>query len=204
MYKAALTVETQKVLDKIQSLDVLRDFYLAGGTALALQLGHRKSIDLDFFTPNQLSNDLLTQSLIPFKPTITQQDKMTLNTLIDNVKVSFLNYPYPLLEKTVRFQNIELASVLDIACMKLIAVAQRGTKKDFVDLYTILNTYKLGEILQACEKKYQGVNYQRLHILKSLVYFDDANNDPNPDYLIPTNWNNIKGVLGRSCKHSGQ
>jgi len=83
--------------------------------------------------------------------------------------------------------------------MKIVAVAQRGTKKDFVDLFVILqNNYSLEEILGAFDKKYLGTNYQKLHILKSLVYFADAENDPEPDYLTPISWDEVKRLL-TSC-----
>lgn len=88
---------------------------------------------------------------------------------------------------------------LDIACMKIAAISQRGTKKDFVDLYVLLQKYTLDEMLKAFEKKYTGTSYQKLHILKSLVYFDDAENDPEPDYISPIKWEDVKNLLTSSA-----
>lgn len=198
MHEETLYIETKNVLEKIQTRETLRGFYLAGGTALALQLGHRKSVDLDFFSQNYPAQESLLQNLNKYQPTVLQQDEGTLDIFIDKVKISFFEYKYPLLEKTVKYKAIELAQLLDIACMKIAAVAQRGTKKDFADLYMLLQKYSLDEILKAFEKKYRGINYHKLHILKSLVYFDDADNDPEPDYLLKLNWVDIKAFI-TSC-----
>lgn len=195
MYEETLYLKTKNTLSKIQDEKILEDFYLAGGTALALQLGHRKSIDLDFFSKDYPKQDVLLQSLSKYNPTIAQNSIGTLDTFIDDVKVSFFNYSYSLLKDTVTFNNVELASIIDIACMKLVAISQRGTKKDFVDLYVILQKYKFDEILEAFERKYDSMNYQKLHILKSLVYFEDAEADPEPDYLTPIKWDEVKEYL---------
>ena len=195
MHEETLYIKTKNTLEKIQAVPTLQGFYLAGGTALALQLGHRKSIDLDFFSQKYPSQEQLIQALNRYQPVIAQRATGTLDVFIDEVKVSFFDYKYPLLKTTILFKQIELASTLDIACMKIAAISQRGTKKDFVDLYVLLQKYTLGEILDAFEKKYKGVGYQKLHILKSLVYFDDAENDPEPDFLTPINWKDVKSYL---------
>ncbi|MFZ2664035.1 MAG: nucleotidyl transferase AbiEii/AbiGii toxin family protein [Patescibacteria group bacterium] len=199
MHEETLYIETKNVLEKIQAEETLKVFYLGGGTALALQLGHRKSVDLDFFSQNYPAQELLLQHLNKYKPTVIQQDKGTLDVFIDKVKISFFEYKYPLLERTIKYKEIELAQLLDIACMKIAAISQRGTKKDFVDLYVLLQKYSLNEILKAFEKKYKKVNYHRLHILKSLVYFDDADSDPEPDYLLNISWADVKAFITSSA-----
>jgi predicted nucleotidyltransferase component of viral defense system len=199
MHEETLYLKTKTTLEKLQNETILKDFYLAGGTALALHLGHRKSIDLDFFSQKYPSQEQLIQVLNKYKPLITQQATGTLDVFIDEVKVSFFEYKYPLLETTISFKQTKLASLLDIACMKIAAISQRGTKKDFVDLYVLLQKYTLGNILDAFEKKYLGIEYQKLHILKSLVYFDDAENDPEPDYLTPIKWEEVKSYLKASA-----
>jgi predicted nucleotidyltransferase component of viral defense system len=199
MYEETLYLKTKNTLEKIQNEHIIKSFYLAGGTALALQLGHRKSIDLDFFSHTYPSQEQILQNLNKHKPTIILQDRGTLDVFIDEVKVSFFDYKYTLLEDTIPYKQIRLASALDIACMKITAISQRGTKKDFVDLYVLLQKYSLEQILQAFEKKYAGTNYHKLHILKSLVYFDDAERDPEPDYLFPIHWNEVKRVLTASA-----
>ena len=134
MHEETLYLETKNVLERIRAEGILKDFYLAGGTALALQLGHRKSIDLDFFSKNYPSkNEVLVREFEKYHPTISMEDEGTLSLFIDEVKVSFFKYKYKLLEKPAYYNGVKLASVLDIACMKLIAISQRGAKKDFVD-----------------------------------------------------------------------
>ena len=199
MHEETLYLKTKNTLEKIRHEEMLNSFYMAGGTALALQLGHRKSVDLDFFSQNYPSHERLLQTFGKYQLIIVQQAKGTLDVFIDDVKVSFFEYKYPLLEDTHPYKQIKLASTLDIACMKIAAIAQRGTKKDFVDLYVLLQSFTLDEILRAFEKKYAGTVYQRLHILKSLVYFDDAENDPEPDYISPIKWKDVKHLLTSSA-----
>ena len=199
MHEETLYLKTKIALEKVQNEIILKNFYLAGGTALALQLGHRKSIDLDFFSQNYPAQEQLLQSLEEYQPVVAQQAKGTLDVFVYDVKVSFFEYKYPLLENTHPYNQIKLASILDIACMKIAAISQRGTKKDFVDLYVLLQKYTFDEILKAFEKKYTGTSYQKLHILKSLVYFDDAENDPEPDYISPIKWEDVKNLLTSSA-----
>ncbi|PIZ47439.1 hypothetical protein COY32_01715 [candidate division WWE3 bacterium CG_4_10_14_0_2_um_filter_41_14] len=184
MFPQTLYPKTKQVLDKLSEHDFLSDFYLAGGTGLALQLGHRKSIDLDFFAQKPFDRDILLQNLSAFSPTITQEAPGTIDCIIDTVKVSFLLYTYPLISNMSQFEKVSVASINDIACMKLSAISSRGAKKDFIDLYVILESgFTLTALFEMFEQKFTGVSYNRMHILKSLVYFDDATNDPEPEYL---------------------
>lgn len=198
MHEETLYLKTKNALEKVRAEELLQSFYLAGGTALALQLGHRKSIDLDFFSQKYPPHEQLLQALKKYQPTIVQQSTGTLDIFINEVKISFFEYVYPLLENTIKYKELEIASPLDIACMKISAISQRGSKKDFVDLYFLLQKYTLDELFTAFEKKYKGIKYQRLHILKSLVYFDDAESDPEPDYIKPVKWEDVKKLLLKS------
>lgn len=192
MYQEALYPKTATVLKSLRKVDLLSQFYLAGKTGLALQLGHRKSIDLDFFTSEFPSRDILLQNFSSLKPEVLFETQGTIDLEVKTVKVSFLEYHYPLLTQLLDFENIKVASVLDIACMKLSAISSRGTRKDFFDLFFILEKYSLKEILRSFEKKYVNVHYNKVHILKSLLYFSDAELDPEPDMLVKTNWGQIK------------
>ena len=200
MHPQTLYPKTKQVLNKLSDLSFLKGWYLAGGTGLALQLGHRKSIDLDFFTDKFPKRDLLLSDLKHLTPTIIQEAPGTMDLNVHNVKVSFLEYKYPILEKLVSFEKVKVASILDISCMKVSAVSSRGSKKDFIDLYFVLQKKTLDEIFTAFKKKFEGVEYQKLHLLKSLVYFSDADNDPNPDYIENVNWEEVKDDLEEKVK----
>jgi len=201
MYPQTLYPKTKQVLDKLKNLKIPGDWYLAGGTALALQLGHRKSIDLDLFTDNFPKRDILVSALKHLSPTIIQEAQGTLDTNIDSVKLSFLEYKYPMIEEFADFDGFKLASIIDIACMKITAISSRGSKKDFFDIYFILKSYPLGKIMDVFPKKYQGVNYQISHILKSLSYFEDAEKDPDPDMTNDTSWQQIKTAIEKEVEN---
>lgn len=152
------------------------DFYLAGGTALALQLGHRDSVDFDFFSEKDFdTRDLFEKLKEIFKDhkiRKVQDEKNTLTVIIDeDIKLSFFTYKYPLLNSLIFEKYIKLASVEDIACMKLSAIVSRSTEKDYVDLYFILQDNKLAKLLELSQKKFPSLDANL--IIKSLTYFND-------------------------------
>jgi len=200
MFEKAIDSKTRQVLRKIRETQVLENFYLAGGTALSLILGHRKSIDLDFFSSSFPKFEILVAKLKTLNPKVINQDKGTLDLYIDDVKVSFLEYKYPLVGDFLEFDQVKVASLEDIACMKLSAISSRGSKKDFIDLYFILQKFSLGELLDLFEKKFKGVNYQMSHILKSLVYFEEAEKQPDPEFLVDVDWNEVRSFLEGKVK----
>jgi len=200
MFEKAIDSKTRQVLRKIREAQVLENFYLAGGTALSLILGHRKSIDLDFFSSSFPKFEILVAKLKTLNPKVINQDKGTLDLYMDDVKVSFLEYKYPLVGDFLEFDQVKVASLEDIACMKLSAISSRGSKKDFIDLYFILQKFSLGELLALFEKKFKGVNYQMSHILKSLVYFEEAEKQPDPEFLVDVDWNEVKSFLEGKVK----
>jgi hypothetical protein len=120
-----------------------------------------------------------------------------LHLLLREIKVSFIGYPYPLLFPTDRFSGVEVADARDIACMKLSAVASRGTRRDFVDLYMAAKAYSLAAILSLFVRKYAGIEYSRLHLLKSLTYFEDAEADPPLEMLTEISWADVKNFFAR-------
>ena len=157
------------------------DFYLAGGTALALQIGHRDSRDFDFFSEKDIDTKrlfgFLTDSLRDYKVLKIQEEHNTLSVLIDdNIKLSFFTYKYKLLNKTIDEENLRLASIEDIGCMKLSAITGRATNRDYIDLYYILQNVKLENLLKKASKKF--LDLDRNLILKSLVYFEDVLMEP--------------------------
>ncbi len=157
-----------------------KDFYLAGGTALALQIGHRDSIDFDFFTPDSFNTaELFKLVQAQEHGTIvkTQEIGNTLGVLIDGViRISFMTYPYALSEVLIEDEYFKFASIMDIACMKLSAITSRATEKDYVDLYFILKQLSLSDVLRSAHTKFPELD-QNL-ILKSLVYFNDITSEP--------------------------
>jgi len=167
----------KKRIDSLPSLKSFKDdFYLAGGTALALQLGHRDSIDFDFFTGEDIDTESLFDRIKKvFKDRDikkVQEEKNTLTVVVDdNIKISFFTYKYPLLDRLVIEDNLRLASIQDIACMKLSAIVSRSTIKDYVDLYFVLQKIPLGELLNSVVRKFPELDVNL--VLKSLVYFDD-------------------------------
>lgn len=192
---STLPSATNILVDKLQEQkpDFLQTFYLSGGTSLSLQLGHRQSEDLDFFSQTVFDPIRLQPSLTPFG-TLTEIEiaEGTLNAFINDVKVQFLHYPYQLLKPVIKWENIQLSSVEDIACTKLQTISMRGSKKDFIDLYFLLKEYTLPMLFNLLEKKYREIQYNQTHILKSLVYFVDAEKQPMPRMIKRVDWDQVK------------
>lgn len=200
-YTETIPQTTQSILDNIKDISDIENFYLSGGTALSLLLGHRESEDLDFFTKNSFQPIILQQKLLQ-RGTLenVQIDEGTLNLFMNNVKLQFLNYPYTLLEKLIPWNGINLSSMIDIACTKLITISMRGNKKDFIDLYVILKQVTLDELFVKLDKKYTKVQYNYPHILKSLVYFNDADDQPMPRMHKDFTWEDVKETIVREVK----
>ncbi|OGH11806.1 MAG: hypothetical protein A2857_04745 [Candidatus Levybacteria bacterium RIFCSPHIGHO2_01_FULL_36_15] len=179
----------------------MQNFYLSGGTALSLLLGHRESEDLDFFTKNSFQPTLLQQKLLQ-RGTLenVQIEEGTLNLFLNKVKLQFQYYPYNLLEEFIPWDGINISSLVDIACTKLITISMRGSKKDFIDLYVILQQMTLEQLFSKLDEKYAKVQYNYPHILKSLVYFNDADNQPMPRMHKDFSWEDIKGSIVKQVK----
>lgn len=167
----------KKRLDILLLLGNFKDnFYLAGGTSLALQIGHRDSADFDFFSEEDINTKELFERLREIfkehKLLKIQEEPNTLTILIDeSVKISFFTYKYKLIDKTITDENFTFASVADIGCMKLSAITGRASNKDYIDLYFILKFFSLSELLEKAHEKYPQLDSNL--ILKSLVYFED-------------------------------
>ncbi|MDD3711642.1 MAG: nucleotidyl transferase AbiEii/AbiGii toxin family protein [Patescibacteria group bacterium] len=196
----------KKRLEIIPLLNFFKsDFYLAGGTGLALQLGHRDSVDFDYFS----SQDIDTKKLFTTVKEVfkghkiikVQEEKNTLTVFIDNnIKLSFFTYKYKLLEKLINEPYFKIASIIDIACMKLAAIVSRATNKDYIDLYFILKEKSLRDILGKLNRKIPELDINL--VLKSLVYFEDINkekikfkNNKNID------WQTIEVFLKKEIKN---
>jgi hypothetical protein len=170
-------------------------FYLAGGTAVALHLGHRISEDLDLFTERPWSFETIAPALAVCGPVVVdRQESGTFVGSVGGVRVSLFHYPYVVIEEPVptRF-GLPVADLADLGCMKLVAVAQRGSRKDFVDLYYLgAAGYSIRELLALLPRKMPGVEFNPVHILRSLAYFEDAEAEPNPVMLVPYDWAKVR------------
>ncbi len=196
----------KKALQKLGPILTGRRFYLAGGTALAAYFGHRRSIDLDWFTQHAIEDPLrLAQDIrdegISFKTAAI--DKGTLHGTVSGIRVSLLEYRYPLLKPLVRWPETQcsMASREDIACMKLSAIAQRGSKKDFVDIYALgLEYVPLSRMLRLYQRKYAVQDIA--HVLYGLAYFDDADKERMPKMRWDIDWKTIKETIQRWGKQA--
>jgi len=171
-------------------------WYLAGGTALALQVGHRQSVDLDFFTTKTSFNQRATELALTKTEywETTHQEKGTLFGLFKKAKMSFIAYPFFVPKQSPGwYGNVRILQPTDIAVMKVIAISQRGRKRDFFDLYwCVKNLESLEQIMRRLNTQYPTVTHNYHHIIKSLVYFADAEADPTPRLMFRANWKEVK------------
>jgi hypothetical protein len=174
-------------------------FYLAGGTALALQLGHRRSVDLDFFSESdevrpEMHREALA-ALKSFQPTIVEQEWGNLLLLLGELRVGFFGYGYKLLQPTVDADGVPLASLLDLGLMKLDAVATRATRKDFCDLYFLAQVFPLRELLDAAPHKYPAHRDFEARAVRYLAYFDRADQEEPVPLAREISWEEIKAFF---------
>ena len=193
---------TLELLNELQGLDSLRETRLVGGTALSLQYGHRISVDLDLFACNLEADFITIISEIKNKGytiEIRKQSSSILIAMVEEIKVDVVNYPYPWIDHSIKEENIVMATDKDIAAMKLSAITNRGTKKDFIDLYYLLKHYSLEQMVSFYTSKYGESSV--FMVLKSLTYFDDAELDVSPNVLDRTiNWSTIKNTITNEVK----
>ncbi len=194
MFTNTLSKNAADALAILGESGILKDAYLAGGTACALQLGHRLSLDLDFFTDQEFSTEMVLKQLgqLPgFK--LSETERWTILGSFPKVKFSYFYYRYPLVNKTFLFSKIRIASLEDIAAMKIAAICDRGTKRDFIDLYFLVQQgLSLKKILKLYDKKYGKLSNNIYHILRSLNYFVDADPQHSPKMFKEVSWEEIK------------
>ena len=191
LHSETVTKELLELLKIIMSDSLFNDFNLVGGTALSLQIGHRNSIDIDLFGVCSIDEEKFIskiEKLGTFE--IFKRSKNIIISSINGVKTDFVNYKYPLLEKPYVIEGIRFVSKKDIAAMKLNAVMGRGSKKDFIDLYFLNQEFSLKEMISFYEKKYHDGSVFML--LKSLLYFDDADKQILPKMFQDFDWETCK------------
>ncbi len=195
MFEEVLSKEALRAIDQLAP--VLNEFYLAGGTGLALQLGHRRSDDLDFFSHRFFNQDLILRSIQYDEVILVEAG--TVHCIVGGIRISLLYYSQPLLYTPLRWRGILVADIRDIAAEKLKTVSQRGAKKDFVDLYAILKMrHSIPEVCEFFINRFKERDVNLYHVLKSLVFFEDADQEPSPSMLVEGKeweWENIKAFF---------
>jgi len=194
MFTKTLLPDTFRAIQLVSGVSEIKKAYLAGGTALSLQIGHRVSVDLDFFTGQEFNETELSTKLTTL-PEFVQDGtaQWTVWGKIGQTKFSMFYYNYPLLERSVPFEGIQLASLADIAAMKIHAIEERGTRRDFVDVYFLSKKYSLEDMLGFYQKKYAVLEDHLYSIFRSLDYFEDAEREQQmPQMLTIIQWEEVK------------
>jgi hypothetical protein len=172
----------------------LGSFYMAGGTGLGLQIGHRKSNDLDFFSYELFNTDAILSVVSADKVFLTALG--TVHCEIKGIRVSFLYYAVPLIYPPISWHGIKVAHLNDIVAEKIKAISQRGSKKDFIDLYAVLKMkYSVPKVCEIFKNRFKTSDINLYHVIKSLVFFEDAEQEPTPVIVMPGEewkWGNIK------------
>ncbi|MBI4100462.1 nucleotidyl transferase AbiEii/AbiGii toxin family protein [Candidatus Microgenomates bacterium] len=193
MFTKAILPNTLRALKLVSKIDIIKKSYLAGGTVLALHLGHRFSEDLDFFTLQALDENILANDLKRL-PEFVEEGKAwrTVWGKVGNTKFSLFYYQYPLIKDLINFEDVQILDKEDIAAMKIHALEDRGTKRDFIDLYFLAKEFSLEQMLGFYDQKY-GVLKEHLYIiLRSLDYFADAEEDEMPKMIKKVSWEEVK------------
>ena len=208
----ALSPDMRVVMNGFGKSDIGSHFYLAGGTALALQLGHRTSVDLDFFSPDldiPTARETLQDSLHEFSPELADSSWGNLVFVARNVRVGFYGYGYPLIEPLSKADDVSLASVTDIGLMKLDTLLSRASRKDFHDLYAICQRTSLRDLLDAVPRKYWHARDFEAQVVKHLVYFERAEQEAPVPLLEEVSWEDVKtyfraqaSTIGKNWLHA--
>jgi len=190
----------RRALDQLSAQPRMAGFYLAGGAALGVHLGHRRSVDLDFFS-KAADADLegMKAVLAPCfeRVEVVAQSDVSLRLLCDGLPIDFVRYPYPPLEPLAQTHGVGLAGLRDLAAMKLAAISRRGLRRDFWDLHAIVGAgLSLRECADAYVRRFGVREADLYHVLRALTYFDDAEKDPVlPRGLDDAGWARIKGFF---------
>lgn len=201
LHTETVDIITLAVLKRLMNVVPLEEFVLVGGTALALQIGHRKSVDLDLFTISKFDPDILMAELLSsfdIKP--VQKSALSLVCTIEGIKADFIHFRYPFIRPVLVEDGIRMLSMEDIAPMKLDAISGRGSKKDFYDVYFLLKELSMKRMFELYLEKYP--HQTTFHVLRSLAYFKDADNDPDPIVLDSTvTWPTVKEQISEAVRN---
>ena len=194
MHPKVLSDDAWQIVAELNRADLLDGWRLAGGTGLALQLGHRYSEDLDLFRPDPFDPERLAEGLSRVRETVVQsRSEDTLHALVDGLRVSFLRARPPLLFPGAEYRDLTVADPRDIAVMKVIAIGGRGSRKDFIDLYFYLRGgATLDGVFELLGRRFQRLDYNEYHLLKSLAYFEHAEAEPMPSMIKQVEWPEVR------------
>ncbi len=203
MHEKVLPRGSRGILAKLHALNSpeLDGWTLAGGTGLALQIGHRISQDFDFFRTDPFDTGKIFEILRQAGSVeMLQEDERTLTVIVGSTKISFFSVPDPFLFPGQPYLFFRLPDPRDIALMKLAAVSGRGSRKDFIDLHTILRGgLSLAQCFEWLPQKYGEGRVNTYHVLKSLTFFEDAEREPMPIMLEPFDWKECKAFFIRQA-----
>lgn len=202
-----VTPEIKSLLTFMGQQDFSNRFYLAGGTALALQMGHRLSVDLDFFSEKDEVHARTRREIIKafenHDGQVLENVDGNLLMLVRNIHVGFFSYGYELLQPVQTIENVALAGLLDIGLMKLDALIGRGSRKDFYDVYVISQHIPLAELLEAGRKKYPQARDFAIMAIESMVLFENGERDLQPAMRIDLSWDELKSCFIEQAKLLG-
>jgi hypothetical protein len=203
LYKETVDRSTLELLISLQQKEYLKGFYLVGGTALALRIGHRKSVDIDLFSDFSFDAVQLLENLSnDFSYTLFFSANNTLKGSIEQVQVDILAHRYPMVAKPLELEQVNMLAMEDIAAMKLNVISVSGQRvKDFIDIYFLLEIYSIEEMIGFYKKKY--LQYNEVNVLKSLCWFEDVDLSDWPVLIITPNlrWETVKKKITEATKH---
>lgn len=207
LFWKTITDDMRLVLTEFSQNAISKQFYLAGGTALSLQIGHRISADLDFFSPIEdipTIRTALEKSLSKSAPILSDSSWGNLVYLARNIRVGFYGYGFPLVAPLMESNGIRLASVEDIALMKMDAMLSRAARKDFFDLYFICRNIPLKQLFEKADTKYPSIRDFEVQVVKRLVHFENAEKESEPMLLEKVTWQTVKDYFIKQAKEFEQ
>lgn len=197
MHPRVLSDDGWATVRRLGTAGMLEDWVLAGGTGLALHLGHRYSEDLDLFRPEPFDPERLAVELSAIgRASVQDRSEDTLHAVLDGLRISFLRARPPLLFSGTAYRELVVADPRDIIVMKIVAIGGRGSRKDFIDLHFYLRSgATLDGVLTLVEERFAGLDYNEYHLLKSLTYFEDAESEPMPNMIRDVEWTEVRDTL---------
>ncbi len=201
MFTKTLLPDTLWAIKLAATIPTVQRAYLAGGTALALQLGHRMSVDLDFFTKEKFDENLVATELSQLS--LFQEDQRAWASVLGRIsktRFSIFYYKYKIIDPLITFEGINLIGKKDIAAMKIHAISDRGVKRDFIDVFMLAKEFTIDQMFNFYEEKYGSLDDKLYQLIKGLSYFADAEDDDMPEMLLPVKWEEVKDFFRQESR----